>query len=175
MGKMNNFFGFHIYQSKDGSFINQAKYTRNLLERFGMTNNTKVKVPIVVGMRLSPSWDKPFVDLTTYRSMIGSLLYLTASRPDMTFDLYNCARCQSNQRQPHLNAVKNIFQYLKGIVSLRLWYPLKKGFFIQAFYDADMGRCQLDRKSTIGGCQLLDGKLVSWKSKKANLCFNFDC
>ncbi|XP_023750332.1 uncharacterized mitochondrial protein AtMg00810-like [Lactuca sativa] len=75
-------------------------------------------------------------------------------------------RYQSNPREPHLTVVKNIFRYLKGAVSLGLWYPSNIGFFIQAYSDADLGGCTLDRKSTTGGCQLLDGKLVSWQSKK---------
>ena len=73
---------------------------------------------------------------------------------------------KANPIEPHLTAVKNIFRYLKGTVSLGLWYPTKTGFFIQAFSDSDLGGCTLDRKSTSGGCQLLDGKLVSWQSKK---------
>ena len=71
-----------------------------------------------------------------------------------------------NPREPHLTAVKNIFRYLNGTILLGLWYPSKIGFLWQAFSDADLGGCSLDRKSTSGGCQLLDGKLVSWHSKK---------
>ena len=116
---------------------------------------------MAVGIRLTPA-----VDLTSYRSMIGLLLYLTESRPDIMFSVCNCARYQSNPREPHQTTVKNIFCYLKGTISLGLWYPSKLGFFIQAFSDADLRGCNLYRKSTSGGCQLLDGKLVSWKSKK---------
>lgn len=131
-----------------------------------MTNSTKLRVPMAVGTRLSPSLDQPAVDLTLYRSMIGSLLFFTAIRPDIMFSVCNCARYQSNPKEPHLNVVKNIFFYLKGTTSLGFWYPSKSGFFIQAFSDADLGDCNFDRKRTSGGCQLLDGKLVSWKSKK---------
>ena len=95
---------------------------------------------MVVGTRLTPSLDTHAVDLTLYRSMIGSLLYLTASRPDIMFSVYNYARYQGNPREPHLTAVKNIFRYLKGTISLGLWYPLKSGFFIQAFFRFRSGR-----------------------------------
>jgi len=166
MGKINNFLGLNIRHNREGILINQEKYTKNLLEKFGMLNSTKLRVPMAVGTRLTPSLDAPAVDLTLYRSMIGSLLYLTASRPDIMFSVCCCARFQANPREPHLTAVKNIFRYLKGTVSLGLWYPAKIGFFIQAFSDSDLGGCTLDRKSTTGGCQLLDGKLVSWQSKK---------
>ncbi|KAL7614124.1 hypothetical protein Lser_V15G08905 [Lactuca serriola] len=114
---------------------------------------------MAVGTRLNPSLDEQTIDLTLYRSVIGSLLYLTASRPDIMFSVCNCARYQSNPREPHLTGVKNIFHYLKGTPSLGLWYPSKTVFFIQAFTDAVLGGCNLDRKSTSGGCQLLDGKL----------------
>ncbi|KAL7601618.1 hypothetical protein Lser_V15G23908 [Lactuca serriola] len=119
-----------------------------------------------MGTRLTPSLDKYVVDLTPYRSMIGSSLYLTTSRLDIMFSVCYCARHQANPREPHLTVLKNIFRYLKGSISLGLWYPSKTGFFIQAFSDADLGCFNLDRKSTSGGCQLLDGKLVSWQSKK---------
>ncbi|KAL7595486.1 hypothetical protein Lser_V15G29689 [Lactuca serriola] len=139
MGKINNFLGLNIRQSREGIFINQEKYTRNLLEKFGMTNNMKLRVPMAVGTKLTPSLDTLVVDLTLY---------------------------QANPRKPHLTAVKNIFCYLKGTISLGLWYRSKSGFFIQAFSDADLGGCILDRKSTSGGCQLLDVELVCWQSKK---------
>ncbi|CAH1426641.1 unnamed protein product [Lactuca virosa] len=166
MGKINNFLGLNIRQNREGIFINQEKYTKNLLEKFGLTNSTKLRVPMATGIKLTPSLDKPAVDITLYRSMIGSLLYLTASRPDIMFSVCNCARYQSNPREPHLTAVKNIFRYLKGTISLGLWYPSNTGFFVQAYSDVDLGGCNLDRKSTSGGCQFLDGKLVSWQSKK---------
>ncbi|XP_023739700.1 uncharacterized mitochondrial protein AtMg00810-like [Lactuca sativa] len=121
---------------------------------------------MAAGTHLGPSLDKPTVDLIFYRSMIGSLLYLTASRPDIMFAVCNCSKYQLNPREPHLTVVKNIFYYLKETVSLGLWYPSKTGFFVQAFLDANLGGCQLDRKTTTGGCQLLEGKLVSWQSKK---------
>ena len=90
-----------------------------------MKNNTKVKVPMAVGTRLNPSLEKLDVDLTMYRNMIDSLLYFTTSRPDIIFVVCNCVRYQLNPREPHLYDVKNKFRYLKGVVSLGLWYPSK--------------------------------------------------
>ncbi|KAL7600965.1 hypothetical protein Lser_V15G25198 [Lactuca serriola] len=127
---------------------------------------SKVKVPMAFGTNLTPSLEKPTANMTLYRQMIGSLMYLTASRPDVMFSVYYCAMFQDNPHEPHMMAVKNIFRYLKRTSSLGLWYPTKSGFFVQAFSDADLGGCGLDRKSTTGGCQFLDGKLVSWQSKK---------
>ncbi|XP_023742908.1 uncharacterized mitochondrial protein AtMg00810-like [Lactuca sativa] len=152
MGTIKNFMGLNILQSRQGIFINQDKYSRNLLEKFGMTSSSKLQVPVAVGTRLGPSLDKSVFDLTLYMSMIGSLLYLTVSRPDIMFIVCNCARYQSNHKEPHLTARKNIFCYLKGTASLGLWYPSKTGFFIQSFLDANLGRFQLERKSSSGGC-----------------------
>nr|KAJ0203047.1 hypothetical protein LSAT_V11C500252350 [Lactuca sativa] len=146
MGPINFFLGLNIRQGPEGIFINQEAYTKNLLTKFGMKGDSKVKVPMAFGTKLTPSLEKPVVDITLYRQMIGSLMYLTASRSDIMFAVCYCARFQANPREPHMLAVKNIFRYLKKTSSL--------------------GGCGLDRKSTTGGCQFLDEKLVSWQSKK---------
>ncbi|KAI3524143.1 hypothetical protein L1887_02795 [Cichorium endivia] len=166
MGKINFFLGLNIRQSSEGIFINQEDFTKTLLAKFGMVGDLKVKVPMVFGSKLTPSLYKPTTDITLYRQMIGSLLCLTSSRPDIMFDVCYCARYQANPREPHMVAVKNIFRYLKRTTSLGLWYSSGSGFFVQAFSDADLGGCGVDRKSTSGGCQFLDGKLIRWQSKK---------
>ena len=90
--------------------------------------------------------------------MIGSLLYLTASRPDIMYSTYLCARYQADPKESHLTPVKRIFRYLKGTPNLGLWYPKDSGFDLIAYSDSDFAGCKLDRKSTTGGCQLLGGK-----------------
>ncbi|XP_023772965.1 uncharacterized mitochondrial protein AtMg00240-like [Lactuca sativa] len=126
-----------------------------------MTGDSKIQVSMEFGTKLTPSLEKPAVDMTLYRQMIGSLMYLTASRPDIMFYVCYCARFHENPREPHMVAVKNIFWYLKQTSSLGLWYPAKSVFFVQAFSDADLGGCGLDQKIITGGCQFLDGKLSS--------------
>ncbi|KAJ9555966.1 hypothetical protein OSB04_010580 [Centaurea solstitialis] len=112
--------------------------------------------------------DGKAVDVTTYRGMIGSLMYLTASRPDIMFSTCLCARCQSKPKESHLKAVKRIFRYLKSTVNIGLWYPKGSGYELTGYTDADHGGCKLDRKSTTGHIQFLGDKLVSWASKKQN-------
>ncbi|KAI3758422.1 hypothetical protein L6452_05983 [Arctium lappa] len=107
-------------------------------------------------------------DQKVYRSMIGSLLYLTASHPDIMFATCFGARYQANPKELHFNAVKRIFRYLKGTPDLGLWYPKDSRFDLTAFTDADHAGCKLDRKSTSGSCQFIEDKLVSWTSKKQN-------
>jgi len=103
-----------------------------------------------------------------YRSMIGGLLYLTASRPDIMFSVCLCARFQSKPKESHLLAVKRILRYLKGTVDLGIWYSNESSFVLNAYCDADYGGCKVTRKSTSGACQFLGDMLISWSSKKQN-------
>ncbi|XP_057547794.1 secreted RxLR effector protein 161-like, partial [Amaranthus tricolor] len=100
--------------------------------------------------------------------MIGSLLYLTASRPDIMFSVCLCARFQANPKESHLTAVKRIFRYLHGTKDFGLWYPSCGNFGLVGFSDADYAGYKVDRKSTSGSCQFLGNSLISWYSKKQN-------
>nr|GEZ52859.1 uncharacterized mitochondrial protein AtMg00810-like [Tanacetum cinerariifolium] len=106
------------------------------------------------------------VDVHTYKSMIGSLMYLTSSRLDIIFAVCACARFQMTLKVSHLNAVKRIFKYLKGKPYLGLWYPKDSPFDLVAYSDSDYTDASLDRKSTTGGCQFLGCRLISWQCKK---------
>ncbi|GJY52451.1 uncharacterized mitochondrial protein-like protein [Tanacetum coccineum] len=112
------------------------------------------------------------VDVHMYRSMIGSLMYLTSSRPDIMFAVCACARYQVNPKVSHLYAVKRIFRYLKGQPKLGLWYPKDSPFDLVAYTDSDYARASLDRKSTTGGCQFLGSRLISWQCKKQTVVAN---
>ena len=100
--------------------------------------------------------------------MIGSLLYLTVSRPDILFSVCLCARSQSNPKESHLTAIKRIFRYLIGAENLGLWYPMGQELTLLGFCDADFAGCRVERKSTSGSCIFLGGCLISWNSKKQN-------
>ncbi|GJU21799.1 putative ribonuclease H-like domain-containing protein [Tanacetum coccineum] len=106
------------------------------------------------------------VDVHLYRLMIGSLMYLTSLRPDIMFAVCACARYQVNPKVSHLYAMKRIFRYLKGQPKLGLWYPKDSPFDLVACIDSDYAGASLDRKSTIGGCQFLGCRLISWQCKK---------
>nr|GEW73494.1 hypothetical protein [Tanacetum cinerariifolium]GEW73507.1 hypothetical protein [Tanacetum cinerariifolium] len=109
------------------------------------------------------------IELHLYRSMIGSLMYLTASRPDIMFVVFSCARHQVTAKECHLHAVKRIFRYVKGHPKLGLWYPKESPFDLVAYSDSDYGGATQDRKSTTGGCQFLRRRLISWQCKKQKL------
>ena len=120
------------------------------------------KVPMGFGHKIFADPSGVPVDEKKYRGMIGSLLYLMESRPDIMFSTCLCARFQVNPKMSHLLAVKQIFRYLKCTKSLGFWYPAYKRFLLQAYSDSNYGGVQLDRKSTSGGWQFLGGRLVSW-------------
>jgi hypothetical protein len=168
MGELTFFLGLQVKQSSEGIFINQAKYIQDLLKKYKLTEVSPMRTPMATGLKLHKDLSGVSVECKLYRGMIGSLLYLTASRPDIMFATCICARYQSDPKESHMSAVKRILRYLKKSPSLGLWYPLNSGFDLLAYTDSDYGGCQVDRKSTSGSCQFLGGKLVSWSSKKQN-------
>ncbi|KAJ9550150.1 hypothetical protein OSB04_014195 [Centaurea solstitialis] len=168
MGELNFFLGLQVKQLSAGIFINQAKYIKDILKKYNLENAKIMKTPMSPSCALDSDPDGTAVDVTTYRGMIGSLMYLTASRPDIMFSTCLCARYQSKPKVSHLKAVKRIFRYLKGTINLGLWYPKGSGYELTGYTDADHGGCKLDRKSTTGHIQFLGDKLVSWASKKQN-------
>nr|XP_043615942.1 uncharacterized mitochondrial protein AtMg00810-like [Erigeron canadensis] len=176
MGKLSFFLGLQVDQKKDGIFIHQTKYVNDILERFKMTDAKSIATPIPVNHQLGAvvDSDEP-VDPTLHRAMIGSLMYLTASRPDIMFAVCICSRFQADPRASHLSAVKRIFRYLKGRPKLGIWYPSEGDLDFVAYSDADYGGCNLTRKSTSGGYQFLGGRIVSWQCKKQTSVANSTC
>nr|GEX53236.1 retrovirus-related Pol polyprotein from transposon TNT 1-94 [Tanacetum cinerariifolium] len=160
--------GLQLHQSPSGTFINQAKYTLEILHKHGMDKDQSIGTPMATKPKLDADLSGNPVDQTDYRSKIGSLMYLTSSRPDIVKALCFCARYQSRPTEKHLKEVKRIFIYLRGTVHMGLWYPKDSSFELTAFSDADHAICIDSRKSTSGGIQFLGDKLVSWMSKKQN-------
>ncbi|GKA05750.1 putative ribonuclease H-like domain-containing protein [Tanacetum coccineum] len=151
MGELTFFLGLQVQQKKDGIFISQDKYVDEILKKFRFTKVKTASTPIETQKPLLKDEDGEEVDVHMYRSMIGSLMYLTSSRPDIMFVVCACARYQVNPKVSHLHAVKRIFRYLKGQPKLGLWYPKDSPFDLVAYTDSDYARASLDRKSTIGG------------------------
>nr|GEY27025.1 uncharacterized mitochondrial protein AtMg00810-like [Tanacetum cinerariifolium] len=166
MGELTFFLGLQVKQKPDGIFINQDKYVAKILRKFGLTDGKSASTPIYTEKPLLMDPDCEDVDVYTYRSMIGSLMYLTLSRPDIMFAVWACARFQVTPKVSHLDAVKRIFRYLKGKPHLGLWYLKDSPFNLVAYSDSDYAGASLDRKSTTGGCQFLGCRLISWQCKK---------
>nr|GFA56391.1 ribonuclease H-like domain-containing protein [Tanacetum cinerariifolium] len=168
IGEIKFFLGLQIHQSPHGIFINQAKYTLEILHKHGMDKGQSIGTPIATKLKVDTDLSGNPVDQTHYHSKIRSLMYLTSSRPDIVQVVCFCARYQSRPTEKHLKEVKRIIRYLRGTVNMGRWYPKGSSFELTAFSDADHARCIDYCKSTYGGIQFLGDKLVSWMSKKQN-------
>ncbi|GKD93210.1 putative ribonuclease H-like domain-containing protein [Tanacetum coccineum] len=169
MGELTFFLGLQVQQKEDGIFISQDKYVADILKKFDFVTVKTASTPMEPNKALVKDEEAEDVDVHLYRSMIGSLMYLIASSPDITFAVYACARFQVTPKISHLHAVKRIFRYLKGQPKLGLWYPMDSPFDLEAFSDSDYAGASLDRKSTTRGCQFLDKRLISWQCKKQTI------
>ncbi|GKC01311.1 putative ribonuclease H-like domain-containing protein [Tanacetum coccineum] len=169
MGELTFFLGLQVKQKPDGIFISQDKYVAEILKKFDFANVKTASTPIETQKPLVKDEEASDVDVHLYRSMIGSLMYLTASRPDIMFAVCACSRFQVTPKSSHLSAVKRIFRYLKGKPKLGLWYPRVSSFDLESYSDSDYAGANLDRKSTTGGCQFLGRRLISWQCKKQTI------
>ena len=133
MGGLNFILGFQIKQLKKGTFINQAKYIKNLLKRFNMEEAKTIKTLMSSSIKLDKDEKGKSIYQTMYRGMIGSFLYLTASRPYIMYNICLCARFQSCPKESHLSAIKRILRYLKGTIDIGLWYPKGDNFELIGF------------------------------------------
>ncbi|GJW95614.1 hypothetical protein Tco_0175286 [Tanacetum coccineum] len=164
MGELTFCLGLQVTQKDDGIFISQDKYVDEILKKFGFLTVKIASTPIETL--------NPLLKDAEARSMIGSLMYLTSSRPDIMFVVCACTKFQVTPKVSHFHAVKRIFSYLKGQPKLGLWYPTDSPFDLEAYSDSDYAGASLDRKSTTGGCQFLGSRLISWQYKKQSIVSN---
>nr|GFB22376.1 integrase, catalytic region, zinc finger, CCHC-type, peptidase aspartic, catalytic [Tanacetum cinerariifolium] len=157
----------HVYRLKKalhglnpgGIFINQSKFALEILKKFGMDSCDSVDTPMVDRLILDEDLSGILVDQTRFRSMVGSLMYLTASRPDLVFVVCMCARYQAKPTKKHLEALKRVFRYLKRTNNWGLWCPKDTAMALTAYADADHAGCQDTRRSTSRSAQFLGNKL----------------
>ncbi|GJR87938.1 retrovirus-related pol polyprotein from transposon TNT 1-94 [Tanacetum coccineum] len=166
MGELNFFLSLQIKQLEDGIFFNQSKYIKEMLKKFGLEDSKPIKTPMSSETKLTRDEDGESVDDTKYHGMIGSFLYLMASRPDIMFSVCLCSRFQEVPKTSHLEAVKRIFRYIKGTTHLGLWYPKGTGVETIIHADSDHTGDYVDRKSTSAVCTFIGCFLTSWLSKK---------
>ncbi|CAM8964895.1 unnamed protein product [Rhodiola kirilowii] len=156
MGELKYFLGLQVAQGEDGTRIHQQKYVKEILKKFGMDSAKTCATPMSPNDTLAKDESSLQVDPTLYRGMIGSLLYLTASRPDILFSVCLCARFQADPRETHVKAVKRILRYLKGTDDLCLFYPTGGDLRLTAYTDADYAGCRTDRSPPQGWRSFLD-------------------
>ena len=152
MGELTFFLDLQVKQSKDEIFINQTKYIKDMLKKFGFEDVREIGTPMSPITKLDKDEKGKDVNQKLYRGMIGLLLYLTASRPNIMFCVCLCARFQACPKESHLIALKRIFRYLFGTQNLGLWYPKKSSLKLIGFSDADYAGSKIDRKSTSETC-----------------------
>ncbi|GJU89426.1 retrovirus-related pol polyprotein from transposon TNT 1-94 [Tanacetum coccineum] len=136
------FVGLQISQSPRGIFINLSKYALESLKKYGMESSDPVDTSMVEKSKLDEDTQGKVIDPTHYRGMIGTLMYLTANRPDLTFVVCIYARYQAKPTEKHLHAIKRIFKYLRGTVNRGLWYPKDSSIALTAYADTDHAGCQ---------------------------------
>jgi hypothetical protein len=166
MGELQFFLGLQIKQSEEGTFVHQAKYTKDIVRKFKMEDSKAMAMPTSTTTALDVDEEGQHVDQKEYQSKIGLLLYLMAMRPDIQFSICLCARFQASPRTSHQQAVKRIFRYLRHTPDFGLWNSACSSLALHGFSDVDFGGCQLNSKSTSGTCQFLGSSLVSWSSRK---------
>ncbi|XP_052181063.1 uncharacterized mitochondrial protein AtMg00810-like [Diospyros lotus] len=166
LGRLRYFLGLEIAQSKSGIFLSQRHYTLQILEDTGFLGCKPVHLPMVHNLKLSMHDGELLEDPSIYRRLIGQLLYLTISRPDITFTVHKLSQFVSHPRKPHLDVVHHLLQYLKSTPGQGLSFLASSSLQLRAFSDVDLGSCLDTRRSVTGFCVFLGDSLVSWKSKK---------
>jgi hypothetical protein len=155
MGELIFFLGIQVKQMKQGTFVHQAKYTNDLMKKFHMVELKPLSTSMSSAASLGPDEDDEVVDQREYRSMIGSLLYLTATQSDIQFTVGLCASFQASPHSSHRTAVQWIFRYLKHTPEFGIWYSVFSSLDLVGFSDADFAGCGIDQKSTSGTCHFL--------------------
>ena len=168
VGELTFFLGLQVKQKKEGIFVSQEKYARNIVKKFGLDSQKHASTLMSSSTKLNVDSSGVEVSPTLYRSIIGSLLYLTANRPDIAFSVGVYARYQAAPKESHLTAVKRIIRYINGTPDYGLWHSKDSNACIAGYSDADWASSMDDRKSTSGGWFYLGNNLVSWMSKKQN-------
>jgi hypothetical protein len=170
VGELTFFLGIQVKQTKQGTFVHQVKYTKDLMKKFNMTELKHVSTLMSTATSLGPDEDGEAVDQREYMSMIDFLLYLTTTLLDIQFVMCLCARFQTFSHSSHRIAVQWIFRYLKHTLEFRIWYSASSSSLdLVRFSNADFAGCGIDRKSTSGTCHFLRSSLVCWSSKKQSL------
>ncbi|CAL1409822.1 unnamed protein product [Linum trigynum] len=167
LGKMKYFLGVEVHQSVAGMFICQKKYIRDMLEKFQLASCNFVKNPVSPGMKFTKAGDGISVNSTEYKQLIGSLLYVTVTRPDIMYIVCTLSRFMESPMRQHMLAAKRVLRYLKGTMAYGIWYKgMKEEEPLLGYTDSDYAGDLDDRKSTSGYTFFLANGVISWASKK---------
>ncbi|KAJ4723417.1 Retrovirus-related Pol polyprotein from transposon TNT 1-94 [Melia azedarach] len=166
LGELKHFLGLEVERTDEGLFLCQQKYMKDLLKKFGMLECKPVLTPIEANSNLCAEEGKDLEDTTMYRRLVGSLIYLTLTRPDIAYAVGITSRYMEKPRKPHLEAVRRILRYVKGTIDLGLLYKKNQENKIVGYCDADYAGCRDTRRSTTGYVFNFGSTAVSWSSKR---------
>lgn len=169
LGAPRYFLGLEIDRSNSGFFVSQRKYTLDLLKEFGMSNVTPLKLPMDAHLKLTPHKGEQLEDPAPYQRLVGKLLYLTITRPDITFSVHILTQFMQQPTSVHMQTAKRLLRYLAGNASQGILLASTSAAQLTAYCDSDWASCPTTRKSTSGFCILLGSSPISWKSKKQSL------
>lgn len=168
MGMLHHFLGMEIYQEEEGVYISQKNYAEKILKKFGMHECKPVATPLVVNEKLMKDNGTKKVDATLYRSLVGNLLYLTATRPDIMFATSLLSRFMHCPSQTYLGAAERVLRYLQGTVNFGVRYERNLQQKLVGYCDSDWGGCFDDMKSTSGYAFSFGSGVFSWASENNN-------
>lgn len=166
LGLLHYFLGMQIWQTSKGIFLSQSKYAQDLIDRFRMTDANHVLIPIELGTKLMLDIQTPLVDPTLYRQLVGSLNYLTLTRPNIAYSVRLVSRFMSKPQQTHFKVAIRILRYIIGTINVRLFYDANSNFTLKGFTDSNLGGDPNDGKSTCGYCFFVGSGAISWNNKK---------
>ncbi|XP_060670182.1 secreted RxLR effector protein 161-like [Ziziphus jujuba] len=166
LGELKHFLGLEVDRTEKCLFLGQQKYAKNLLQKFGMLDCKPISTPMEVNAKLSAYEGKDLEDATMYQQLVGSLIYLTLTRPDISFAVGVVSRYMQSPKKPHLEAVRRILRYVKGTINLGLLYKRGEECKLVGYCDADYAGDHDTRRSTTGYIFSLGSGAVSWCSKR---------
>ncbi|CAL2241350.1 unnamed protein product [Prunus armeniaca] len=166
LGELHYFLGIEVYQSKKGIFISQESYAKEVLKKFRMENANPISTPCVTGLKLSKDGEGKLVNSTMFRSLVGNLMYLTVTRPDIMFSVSLVSRFMEKPYSNHWEVAKRILRYVKGTVDYGIFYEANIPINLVGYTDSDLAESVDDCKSTSGYVFNLGSGVFSWSSKK---------
>ncbi|KAL9411546.1 hypothetical protein AB3S75_045191 [Citrus x aurantiifolia] len=169
LGVLKYFLGMEFARSKEGIFVNQRKYILDLLKEIGFLGCKAAETPIEVNLKLNPAKAEDVIDREKFQRLVGKLIYLSHTRPDIAFAVSMVSQFMHSPGQEHFDAAYRILRYLKGTPGKGLMFRKRDNLQIEVYTDADWAGSSTDRRSTSGYCTFIGGNLVTWRSKKQSV------